>query len=710
MELNVKNKKISIKILLTFMLSIMLIVTGFTYAFYFRGINKNILIEGEKDRINILVKSIASRSRLDTLKGNERALNEIIADVLKEKGVVFATITDKTGAALAEGRNADGKDINIPLKILNKAESSSDAFIFDYKGNDYIIASSPVHIDEGFISKLNLTSFKGQEGNKGHVKVAFTLAKIDKKLNRAFNMVIFAVIIITVISVVLSVMLIRIIFKPVDEMIESSEEIACGNLSMNVHENIIEEFSSLSDSIGKISLNLTKIIKEVFTTVVDLSHTTDSIKDTSKDLLDGARGQSSATNKVLLSITEINDSTKLVAQRLESLSTSADITSTSTETVAKSINTISENTGKLSESIDNSSSSIIQMTSSIKEIAKNTDELSKEMTNTKESITELDKSIHNVTKISKEAYDLSEKVKTYSSEAGLKSIEQMSASMDKIKESVEHSTHTIKKLGETSNQIGEILTVIEAVTEQTDLLALNAAILAAQAGRRGKGFAVVADEIKALADRNTTSTKEIAEIISEIQEDVENSIRAVSVGRDNVEEGVKQTDQVVKAFEYIYQSANQSLLKTNEIKDFSVAQADKVESIMQSIEMMVNTVLQVARATKEQKAASEHVMRMAEDISKIISNIKNAINEQSGQSRKLSVAVSDISSDIKDITLSVQEESNSVESVVAATNEVKDITSRNFDLESKIIGAVQKLKNLSQQLEKELNHFKLKND
>ena len=102
--------------------------------------------------------------------------------------------------------------------------------------------------------------------------------------------------------------------------------------------------------------------------------------------------------------------------------------------------------------------------------------------------------------------------------------------MDNIKKAVEASAEVINRLGKRSQEIGQILKVIDEVTDQTGLLALNAAILAAQAGEHGKGFSVIAEEIKDLAERTTASTQEIAGLIVTVQKEVGQSVQAMERG------------------------------------------------------------------------------------------------------------------------------------------------------------------------------------
>ena len=118
-----------------------------------------------------------------------------------------------------------------------------------------------------------------------------------------------------------------------------------------------------------------------------------------------------------------------------------------------------------------------------------------------------------------DAARLAEKVSREASERGMTAIREAIKGMQNIRQAVEATADVVNRLGKRSQEIGQILKVIDEVTDQTSLLALNAAILAAQAGEHGKGFAVVADEIKDLADRTAASTQEITGLISAVREE-----------------------------------------------------------------------------------------------------------------------------------------------------------------------------------------------
>jgi len=188
--------------------------------------------------------------------------------------------------------------------------------------------------------------------------------------------------------------------------------------------------------------------------------------------------------------------------------------------------------------------------------------------------------------------------------------------MNTIADVVRKSAETVKELGQSSDQIGEIAQVIDDIADQTNLLALNAAIEAARAGEQGRGFAVVADEVRKLAERTTKATKEIAEMIKKIQKDTSGAVASMNRGEEEVEKG------------------KQSALKAG----------DSLKEIIKGAESVVDLVNQVAAASEEQSST-------AEEISKNIESINNVTNESAGGIQQIAHA----SEDLNRLTLNLQD-------------------------------------------------------
>ncbi|MEM0982555.1 MAG: methyl-accepting chemotaxis protein [Planctomycetota bacterium] len=176
-----------------------------------------------------------------------------------------------------------------------------------------------------------------------------------------------------------------------------------------------------------------------------------------------------------------------------------------------------------------------------------------------------------------------------------------------IASEVGHSRDSINELGAKGEQIGEIIGVINEIAEQTNLLALNAAIEAARAGEHGRGFAVVADEVRKLAERTTTATDEVSRSIREIQQGTEAAVQQIESSASRVGRGVE-----------LAQSAGQAL-----------------ESIVASADSLTGTVQSIAAAAQEQSSASDEVTRNIASIREVSSTTARSANEVSSSASEL---------------------------------------------------------------------------
>ena len=218
---------------------------------------------------------------------------------------------------------------------------------------------------------------------------------------------------------------------------------------------------------------------------------------------------------------------------------------------------------------------------------------------------------------------------------GTRAVEDTLQSMQLIKIKMDQSTKKVEEMGKRSSEIGIIGETIEDIARQTNLLALNAAIEAARAGEHGKGFAVVADEVRKLAERATSSTKEIKKLVSNIQSVVNEAANSMTEGSKEVESGV--------------QRATQSGVALN--------------AILEAIEALNRQALEAARASKEMAADSGEMVSTVDSVSAVVEANRTATEEMSSSSNGVSAAIEAIAS-------VSEENSAAVEQVSAATEEL----------------------------------------
>ncbi|MDA8100102.1 MAG: methyl-accepting chemotaxis protein [Nitrospiraceae bacterium] len=277
--------------------------------------------------------------------------------------------------------------------------------------------------------------------------------------------------------------------------------------------------------------------------------------------------------------------------------------------------------------------------------------------------------------------------------------------MRRIEEETRATAEVINSLGGRAENIGGILTVIEDITDQTSLLALNAAILAAQAGEHGKGFAVVAAEIRDLAHRTASSTKEIAQLIQSVQQE---SRQAVDVMQKNVElatEGTKLARGAGDALKAILVRADQSRAMSHRISTAAVEQAKGMVQVEQAVERINQMTHQIATATAEQRSGSSQIMRAAERMREITRFVKTATAEQVGASKNITSAVESMSAKVSLVRRAAEEVRTGSDLIVKAIEKIKSTARENADLAVSLNTSVDAMTGQASTLKKEIERF-----
>ena len=209
------------------------------------------------------------------------------------------------------------------------------------------------------------------------------------------------------------------------------------------------------------------------------------------------------------------------------------------------------------------------------------------------------------------------------------------AKMRAIADSVSGTAKKVEELGKSSDQIGRIIGVIDDIADQTNLLALNAAIEAARAGEQGRGFAVVADEVRKLAERTTTATKEIAQMIQTVQEETKSAVAAMEEGSKQVEDGVKTTTQAGDSLKEIIHTSEQVGEMITHIATAATEQSSASEEINQNMEAIAKLVRESSEGAQQSAKACQDLSGLALDLQKMVSNFRLG-DEHRGSSRSAS--------------------------------------------------------------------------
>lgn len=273
-----------------------------------------------------------------------------------------------------------------------------------------------------------------------------------------------------------------------------------------------------------------------------------------------------------------------------------------------------------------------QIADSIQSVASGTDEQNEEMN---DAVTIMKEVLVNVEGVTSSMENVHKSIHQSAETAshGSRVVNETVQQMADIDQNVASSAEKINHLKEKSNEISQISLMIQSISEQTNLLALNAAIEAARAGEQGKGFAVVADEVRKLAEQSSQSASQISEIITDIKEGINESMEMVVRGSDSTKEGLVLVNKSGAAF----QDINDSVMKVTE----NIAEVGgSMNKMKASIEEVFNHFEKVFKTSMEVNEHSQNVAASSEEMSASMSEVSSAAQELAKMALELEEVIS----------------------------------------------------------------------
>ena len=292
------------------------------------------------------------------------------------------------------------------------------------------------------------------------------------------------------------------------------------------------------------------------------------------------------------------------------------------QTFKNNINTVS---GSLSQALRRVSEAVLATASASSEISASVEEMAAGAGEQTQQTAEVALSIEQMTKTilenTKNASGAAETAKSSGDKAqkGGMVVEDTIKGMVRISEVVKKSAETVEALGKSSDAIGEIIQVIDDIADQTNLLALNAAIEAARAGEQGRGFAVVADEVRKLAERTTKATKEIAGMIKQIQKDTIDAVASMHEGRVEVDKGKLMADKAGEVLKDI-------ITESQKVTDIAALVAAASEEQSTSAEEISKNIESISAVTQQSASGSHEIARSAEDLNNLTQKLEKLIS------------------------------------------------------------------------------------
>ena len=370
-----------------------------------------------------------------------------------------------------------------------------------------------------------------------------------------------------------------------------------------------------------------------------------------KKMMDNLRGM----------IHQINATSQSVAATSEELSANAEEATKATQQVSQTIEQVAKGSTNQAQSVTDIVQVMDQVGQSIQQVAAGAGEQSKNVITTTDMVNNMVQKI-NVMAEGMENVKQTAEQNGVVAENGGRSVEKTVDGMLKVKEAAFETANRINDLGEQSQKIGQIIEVIDDIAEQTNLLALNAAIEAARAGEHGKGFAVVADEVRKLAERSGKATKEIALLITDIQKGTKLAIDAMQIGKTEVEQGVVLAQEAGKSLSEIVDGVRTTGENVHKIIGL-------INDILSGSQEVSNAINNVAAITEENTAAAEEMSASTEGVNSSMQNVASISEENAS-------AAEEVSASTEELTASVEEISASSEQLAKMAQDLQNLVSK----------------------------------
>ncbi|MBW2712814.1 MAG: hypothetical protein JRC77_03600, partial [Deltaproteobacteria bacterium] len=373
------------------------------------------------------------------------------------------------------------------------------------------------------------------------------------------------------------------------------------------------------------------------------------------------------------------------------------------QAVAKGLN---QHTATLSGKVTDSESAIEQMIARIQEVSEKTDRLSVNVQKGIDNVGMLADQISQIENSALETARLSKSV-TEAAEKGSDRVGKTIEGMQIIAAKTATAQEVIEALGTRINDISHIVEVIDDVADETNLLALNAAIISAQAGENGRAFSVVSDEIKELADRTTNSTKEIASLIQGLQHQSTEAVKVIGEGVSHVEGGVSLSEEAGSALDEITRSAEESGKQVESIVSSVHEHRTSARNVLDMMERVGEDAVIIQRASMEYAAGTQIVRSAQHGVGELTLQVGTTTDEQERSTSFIAQNLEGVRTAVTGIQEALQEQLESCRQTEESLEELRTQTRENEQAATHMNKAKRALLQQSRSLREDIEKFKL---
>ena len=648
---------------------------------------------------------------------DKKSLQQLADGIASDENISYVSIMNAQDRVLVS--KTKDPSLAVPASLAGRSSDparkiSTGIFLDEKTGDKYldILAEVVSGSSSGSGDLLGLgagpESTPANSGPKtiGYVRLGLTQAGLRKRIREFLFSMILVTALIVLGGVGLTVLMTKRITAPINRLVRIARDISEGKLDHVIkHEGSIE-IVELAQAIENMNTNLRDMIGQLSGLASNVTMVTARITDSPASIMRVVDAQKDAIENAVKSIAEVNASITAISRSSESLRSSAGEASSAAVRLTGSTTKVAEQADVFDEMAHKAGSSVEQMVASISEISANLEALAASSEETSSALTQVDSTIKEIQRNAGESVKFAEKVSSDAENKGIASAGAAIRGIENARDAVGKLAASINSLGKRSQEIGAIVTVIDDVADHTSLLALNASILAAQAGQHGNAFAVVAAEIKGLAERTSDSTREISRLISSVQAEVKSSMKMAEEGTQVVQEGMDLVTNVNAALQGIRESAMASTDMSRAIQRATVEEAKVIHTVTDTIREQAQQIAQITKSTSEQTQGSRLITVAVEKVKDASHQVTTVAAEQLESSKRISFVSENVASQASQITEAIGSQKRKSDELVGFTDKIQETTANLIASADEMNRTILALSNDAQRLTGELQKFK----
>ncbi|PWT89913.1 MAG: hypothetical protein C5B54_08140 [Acidobacteria bacterium] len=492
------------------------------------------------------------------------------------------------------------------------------------------------------------------------------------------------------------------------ELKQEVDEMTEGNLRIlkSTQRSTDPDMQDFGTSLLLLNSRLRQIVEKVKNVSGSVGQTSENIVQLSRVLLKSGQGQSQASENASRAMADINVAIKRLAQGAIELNELGITVSSATLQLTASIEEVTRNALQVGEFAKDTQVSMEKMVHGTREIEEASRMLHRASEEADTALQNMQRRIREVSEGITKSDELAERAAA-AARSGGSVVDDVQSGMENIATTFQNASTVIENLALRSEQIGEILTVITQVADQTNLLSLNAAILSAQAGVHGKGFAVVADEIRKLSNRTASSVREIEQVISKVREEIHAAVDLMEAGKMRVAEGLERSSKASEALSEILTSSTASRDQVAAMAESTRAQAVAEKEVQQANLTIKQRLDQISEVIGEQTQVSNQVYSKAERMIDLLKNVEKGMEEQTRGAKEVSKIAERLSEIIQNIHSAINEQTITSSQVVQAVDRLRSAVQSGTATIRSLNATAQSLDQESFILKHELARFRL---